>query len=308
MLPLTALPRRTLMIAAYCLSLAILAGLFCCLAGPRALLSLFSDPAGQTMTLAMAVTAGQIIRRQDDCRANYPVAASTTIYEGTFGFVNSSGYAASTTGSGANRFAGVAVQTVDNSSGSAGDLKAEFFTDGIFVLTGSGFSQATVGLPIHASDNYTISTNATSGGVYIGNCVGYISATKIRVEIDAGPRRYQALTAAADSGSGSSLLPGTTMAAVVGVTTDANDWIVLPPIDDVPIGHTLRIAANAGSNFEMRTPASSNTKINDIDSDGSQEYLVTDTDLVIVTKRTTTGWCAQSLTKLGAVRTAVIPD
>ena len=58
----------------------------------------------------------------------------------------------------------------------------------------------------------------------------------------------------------------------------------------------------------MRTPAASNTKINDVDADGSQEYLCTDTDLIIVTKRTTTGWVAQSITKLGAVRTAVIPD
>lgn len=97
-------------------------------------------------------------------------------------------------------------------------------------------------------------------------------------------------------------------AVVTGVTTDANDWIVLPDIANVPLGHEILIQANAGSNFELRTPASSNTKINDVDSDGSQEYLVTDTDTVRVWKRTTTGWSAQSITKLGAVRTAVVPD
>ncbi len=50
------------------------------------------------------------------------------------------------------------------------------------------------------------------------------------------------------------------------------------------------------------------THLHYVDSDGTQEYLCTDTDVVVVTKRTTTGWCAQSYTKLGAVRTAVIPD
>lgn len=118
----------------------------------------------------------------------------------------------------------------------------------------------------------------------------------------------QALTPNSSAGAGNSILPGVTGCAVGTVTNDANDFIVLPAIADVPIGHTIRIACNAGGNFEMRTPASSNTKINDVDSDGTAEYLCTDTDLVIVTKHTTTGWVAQSLTKLGAVRTAVVPD
>jgi len=102
--------------------------------------------------------------------------------------------------------------------------------------------------------------------------------------------------------------PSQKVAIVTGVTNDANDFIILPDIADVQIGHTITIVANAGSNFELRTPASSNTKINDVDSDGTQEYLVTDTDTVLVTKRTSTGWTAQSITKLGAVRTAVVPD
>lgn len=118
----------------------------------------------------------------------------------------------------------------------------------------------------------------------------------------------QTVNPAADSAAGSSILAGVHAVDVGAVVTNADDWIVLPAIADVPIGHTIRIACNAGGNFEMRTPASSNTKINDVDSDGTAEYLCTDTDLIIVTKRTTTGWVAQSLTKLGAVRTAVIPD
>lgn len=116
------------------------------------------------------------------------------------------------------------------------------------------------------------------------------------------------LTAAAVNSATNSIPPSVRVANVTGVATNADDWVTLPDIADVPLGHQIVILANAGSNFELRTPASSNTKINDVDSDGSQEYLVTDTHIVYLTKRTTTGWAAQSLTKLGAVVTAVIPD
>lgn len=116
------------------------------------------------------------------------------------------------------------------------------------------------------------------------------------------------LSAAAANSATNSIPPLAKSVVVTAVTNDANDWITLPDIADVPLGHQIVILANASSNFELRTPASSNTKINDIDSDGSQEYLVTDTHTVIITKRTSTGWVAQSLTKLGAVVTAVIPD
>ena len=109
-------------------------------------------------------------------------------------------------------------------------------------------------------------------------------------------------------GAGNSIPAGYQNVAVGAVTNDANDFIVLPAIAGVPIGHAIRIACNAGGNFELRTPASSNTTINGQDSDGTKEYLCTDTDVIVVIKATATGWVAQSLTALGAVRTAVVPD
>lgn len=96
---------------------------------------------------------------------------------------------------------------------------------------------------------------------------------------------------------------------VTGVTTNANDYIILPALSTVPNGHQLVILCNASSNFELRTPASSNEKINNVDSDGTNEYLCTDTDVIFVTKiNDTAGWMAYEYTKLGAVVTAVIPD
>jgi hypothetical protein len=114
-----------------------------------------------------------------------------------------------------------------------------------------------------------------------------------------------------DSAEGVSnvILAGTTGANVDEVLNDANDFIVLPAVSTVPIGHQINICCNASSNFELRTPASSGEKINNVDSDGTQEYLCTDTDLVrAVLISETQGWAVQSITILGAVRTAVVPD
>ena len=112
-----------------------------------------------------------------------------------------------------------------------------------------------------------------------------------------------------DSGAASTITAGVTAVDVQAVTNDANDWIVLPSLASVPVGHTIRIACNAGGNFEMRTPASSNEKINTVDSDGTQEYLCTDTEVITITKVSATdGWVATAQTALGAIATAVVPD
>lgn len=102
---------------------------------------------------------------------------------------------------------------------------------------------------------------------------------------------------------------GTRSVTVGTVVNDANDWITLPPLASVPNGHEITVLCNAGGNFEMRTPASSNEKINGQDSDGSKEYLCTDTQVVKVVKiDNTVGWMAHGYSAIGAVVTAVVPD
>lgn len=96
---------------------------------------------------------------------------------------------------------------------------------------------------------------------------------------------------------------------VLAVTTDANDWIVLPSLNTVPVGHKITILCNAGGNFELRTPAGSAEEINSENCDGTKEYLCTDTQIITVTKiDNTIGWEAHAHTAIGAVATAVVPD
>lgn len=111
------------------------------------------------------------------------------------------------------------------------------------------------------------------------------------------------------SSTGNSIPPSAKVAEVKAVTTNSSDFITLPSLADVPNGHEIIILATASSNFLMRTPTSSTEKINNVNSDGTNKYLVTDTDIVRIIKvNNTSGWVAQSLTNLGAVRTAVIPS
>lgn len=125
----------------------------------------------------MSVSANQLHPRKDTVRGNLPVAASTRIYEGTLVF-GASGYADDDTGSGANKFEGLALEEKDNSGGSAGDLNVEICREGIFPLIGSGFSQASVGKLVFATDNYTITLDGSAANaVLIGIHVGHISST-----------------------------------------------------------------------------------------------------------------------------------
>lgn len=130
----------------------------------------------------MAVTAAQMQKKRTGKRRKIPVAASTTIYAGTLVFVNSSGYGVGIVNSGGNKFFGIATATVDNSSGSAGDLFVECDCDGSYELVGAGFAQSDVGKPAYASDNFTLTP--TAGAVSrVGIVEEYYSATSVLVRL-----------------------------------------------------------------------------------------------------------------------------
>jgi len=85
--------------------------------------------------------------------------------------------------SGANKFAGIVRDYVDNSAGASGAKNVNLWQEGVFELVGSSFTQASVGVKIYATDNYVITATATDM-TYIGTCVGYVSATKLLVKLD----------------------------------------------------------------------------------------------------------------------------
>lgn len=142
----------------------------------------------------MAVTANQLVKMQDGDKRSYPVAASTRIYQGTLVYLNAAGYATDETATGVNAFIGVATGEANNTSGSAGDIEVEVYTEGDFELTGTSFAQTDVGMPIYADDNYACVLTLGATSVRIGTIVRYVSATKHIVSIK--PTRVGALEVA----------------------------------------------------------------------------------------------------------------
>lgn len=147
-----------------------------------------------TLGVGMAVTAGQLITRQDSDRRGGPIAASTTLYQGTLVFTNASGYLDDDTAGGINKFAGIAIEDYDNSGGANGDISATLWDEGKFLLTGTGFAQTDVDKPAFATDNYTVVTAPTDNAVYIGVVREYVSSTKVVVELDTKEQRIKTLS------------------------------------------------------------------------------------------------------------------
>lgn len=133
----------------------------------------------------MAVTANQLLSKSDAERGSVLIAAATIIYQATMVFIDAAGHAVRTTGSGLYKFAGLAVAYYDNSAGAAGDVVADVWRKGQFILPGSGFAQSDVGKPAYATDNFTLTPNAlASGAVYVGVVSRYYSSTKVMVDIN----------------------------------------------------------------------------------------------------------------------------
>jgi len=116
------------------------------------------------------------------------------------------------------------------------------------------------------------------------------------------------LSPTAAQGTGNSIAAHVRAVRLAANVTDVNDFTVLPSLAHVPTGHTITIIAGA-ANSELRTPASSNEKINNVDSDGTQEALLTAGNVYTVTKiDNTIGWMLEGRTAIGAYQTAIIPD
>lgn len=136
----------------------------------------------------MAATAEQtIIARNPRNLIQLKAEAGEILYAGTMAFLDADGYATPTAGG--NKFAGIMRKTVDNSGGADGDAEGEAYTDGVFTLPLTSVAQAdlTPGLA-YASDNYTVTTTATSNS-FIGNIerVYGTNLAEIRLDIQARP-------------------------------------------------------------------------------------------------------------------------
>jgi hypothetical protein len=123
------------------------------------------------------------VDRKDGEIVAHPCAVDI-IYEGALVKHNAAGFLAPCAAEVGALFAGVAVEKMDNSAGSAGDKKARVYKKGRFLLTGSSFAQADVGLPVYATDDQTITKTNAADKQRVGIIDEYVSSTKAWVCID----------------------------------------------------------------------------------------------------------------------------
>lgn len=113
----------------------------------------FSDPEGRKMDLK--------------------VGASTTIYRNGFVGINATGYLVMYAGSTSdttltgNRFCGIALDAVDNSTGSDGDKSCQVLVDGSFYHALSSAGVLDIGAPVFASADNTL-TKVAAGNAFVG--------------------------------------------------------------------------------------------------------------------------------------------
>ncbi len=91
-------------------------------------------------------------------------------------------------------------------------------------------------------------------------------------------------------------------------SANADHIITLPSLTDDVVGHVIFgwVGANG---CEIRTPAASGTKINGVDSDGTNEAAIPATTLImLVAVSETDGWILYAWTELGAAVAAIVPD
>jgi hypothetical protein len=94
--------------------------------------------------------------------------------------------------------------------------------------------------------------------------------------------------------------------AVSSTSANSAHILTLPAIADVPLNHKVAIF-NGATACELRTPAASNTKINNVDADGSQQMAVPASSMSVATKILADNWMVECYVAAGT-RTIPTPD
>lgn len=130
----------------------------------------------------MALTAPAQIDRKDENISKLPMAVQK-IYDGALVKINAAGYLANCAAEAGAVFAGVALQTVDNSAGSAGTLSMRVYKAGVFKLPLAGAAVTDVGSAVYATDENTITKTYAANKQRVGVIVAYEDSSNVWVKI-----------------------------------------------------------------------------------------------------------------------------
>ena len=131
-----------------------------------------------------ALTRDRATPYREGIEIEYPVAANTKIFAGALVCVNATGYAAPAADTSGYRFAGVAMEQVDNSGGSGGAKVVRLRRAGVFEFDAVSITQGMVGVDMYAADDHTFDdTEGPTNDIRVGRLVKYVSATRGWIDI-----------------------------------------------------------------------------------------------------------------------------
>ncbi len=131
-----------------------------------------------------ALTRDRATSYREGIEVEFPVAAATKIYAGAMVCVNAAGFAVPAADTSGYRFAGVALEQADNSSGGNGAEMVRLRRTGVFEFDAANLTQAKMGEDMYAVDDQTFAdTNGTTNHIKVGALVKFVSTTKGWIDI-----------------------------------------------------------------------------------------------------------------------------
>jgi hypothetical protein len=106
------------------------------------------------------------------------------VYKGTMLNVDADGYVGKAAAAANTFFAGICLEEVDNSGGSAGDLNAKIARNGRWLLTFSDtLTIADVGSVVYATDDQTATVTSAANAQIVGTITEFVTASTAWVDI-----------------------------------------------------------------------------------------------------------------------------
>lgn len=128
------------------------------------------------------LSADQDVARKEDVLTQYPVTSGEIIYKGAMVCVDTDGYLLAAADTAGYKFAGIAYEQKDNSSGLDAALSCRVYTKGVFLLTCTSIMQSMVGNLLYVTDDDVVDESSTND-IVAGRLVKYVSATQGWVDI-----------------------------------------------------------------------------------------------------------------------------
>ena len=130
----------------------------------------------------VALTQDRKSQRRDGDQFSDGVVTGQKIFLGSLVCLNGNGFARPAADTAGYRIRGVALEQVDNTSGSNGD-KTVTTRKGVYLFEASGLTIADLGEPMYVVDDQTVSKAATTNNIHAGILVGIEGASKAWIDV-----------------------------------------------------------------------------------------------------------------------------